>query len=91
MVSPTRVALAVMGVSVLTVGVVLRRGSEAAGFGLFAVGFLLSGGWAGIGMVRAQQGLSDVPPETYLSAGATAVAMALYFGIQSHRTMFGRE
>lgn len=86
----TRLVFAVMGIIVLTVGVALHsRGNEAAGFGLFATGFLLSAGWAGIGMVRSQQGASTVPADTYLSAGVTALAMAMYFGLRSHRTMFG--
>jgi hypothetical protein len=88
----TRTVFAVMGVIILSVGVFFHhRGNEAAGFGLFAVGFLLSAGWAGIGMVQAQQGLSDVPPDTYLSVSVTAGAMAFYFGVRSHRTMFGRS
>lgn len=88
----TRGVLAILGVVALTVGTVLHhRGREPPGLALFAVGFGIAGLWAGLGMVQAQEGVENFPPETYLSAGASALALTLYFAIRSHRMTFDRR
>ena len=88
----TRGVLAIIGIGVLTVGSVLySRDRDAAALALFAVGFGIAALWAGLGMLAAQNGVENFPPETYLSAGASALALTLYFAIRSHRLAFDRR
>lgn len=87
----TRSVFAIIGVAFLSVGTVLHA-SERTGPGLLCltVGFLFAGGWAFLGMELAQRGEATTPAETYLSGGMAAITLALYFGIRTRETVFGR-
>jgi len=88
----TRAVLAILGVFVLSFGVLLHAtGRETAGLGFFAVGFGTSAGWAFIGMELSQQGRAAAPAETYLATGMAALALALYFGLRTHESLYDRR
>jgi hypothetical protein len=88
----TRAVLAIIGVFVLSVGILLHAtGRESAGLGFFAVGFGTSAGWAFIGMELSQRGEATAPAETYLATGMAALALALYFGLRTHESLYDRH
>jgi hypothetical protein len=88
----TRAVLAIIGVLVLSVGILLHAaGRESAGLGLFAIGFGASAGWSFIGMELSQQGRSAAPAETYLATGMAALSLALYFGLRTHASLYDRR
>ena len=87
----TREVLAILGVFTLTAGTILyHRDDKSAGMALFAGGFAMATLWATLGMLEAQEGLTSLAPETYLSAAASAGVVTLYFLIRSHQLTFGR-
>lgn len=87
----TRAVIALLGGTVLTVGVYLHAtGREGPGLAAFAVGFALACGWSFMSMELAQRGVAAGPARTYLSAGMAALTLTLYFGMRAKDTLFAR-